>query len=47
MGAVLSSGLAKLSELDTVLSLEDLYLLFEIVIVDSQNRAIANAQDTD
>jgi hypothetical protein len=38
IGAVVSSGLATLHELDTVYGLEDLYNLLEIAMVDAYNR---------
>lgn len=38
IGAVVSSRLATLVELDTVLSVEDAYLLLEVVNVDAHNR---------
>ena len=43
-GAVVSSGLATLHELDTVYSVEDLYLLLEVVMVDSNNRRVASEE---
>ena len=44
IGTVVSSKLATLAELDTVLGAEDLYDLLEILTVDAQNRKIAAAQ---
>ena len=41
IGAVISSKLASLVELDTVLGAEDLYDLLEIIAVDSHNNYIA------
>jgi len=41
LGAVISSRLATLHELDTVYGTEDLYALLEIVSVDSHNQRIA------
>lgn len=38
IGRVLSSGMAKLHELDTVYSIEDAYLMLDIVIIDAVNR---------
>lgn len=38
IGAVISSGKATLVELDTVLGLQDVYDLLEIVAVDEHNR---------
>jgi len=40
LGAVISSRLATLHELDTVLSVEDMYDLLEIVVVDAVNDAL-------
>jgi hypothetical protein len=37
MGAVISSRLATLAELDTVLSVEDAYALLEIRAIDAHN----------
>ena len=45
IGAVISSGRASLVELDTVLSVEDVYVLLEITAVDSYNRQLANKRD--
>ncbi|MBI1213620.1 MAG: transcription elongation factor GreA [Alphaproteobacteria bacterium] len=42
MGAVVSAGLATLVELDTVLSVGDLYALIEILRVDACNRYLIN-----
>jgi hypothetical protein len=38
IGRVLSSGMAKLHELDTIYSVEDAYLMLDIIIVDAANR---------
>jgi hypothetical protein len=38
---VVSSRLATLAELDTVLGAEDLYMLLEIISVDAHNQRIA------
>jgi hypothetical protein len=37
IGAVISSRLASMAELDTVLGAEDLYTLLEILVVDNYN----------
>lgn len=42
IGAVISSGKATLVELKTVLGLEDVYDLLEIISVDAHNRRIMN-----
>jgi hypothetical protein len=42
---VISSRLATLVELDTVLGAEDLYLLLEIIAVDNHNARVANEPD--
>ena len=44
IGIVISSKLATLVELDTVLSAEDLYMLLEIISVDAHNQRIANKE---
>ena len=41
IGAVISRGLATLTELDTVYGAEDLYLMLEIISVDTHNERIA------
>jgi hypothetical protein len=38
IGRVLSSGMATLRELETVYSVEDAYLLLDIIVVDAANR---------
>ena len=43
---MISSGKATLVELDTVLGMDDLYDLLEIIMVDAHNRAIINKRDT-
>ncbi len=42
IGAVVSSGKASLAELNSVLSIEDAYMLLEVTAVDSYNRQLAN-----
>lgn len=42
IGAVISSRLATLHELDTVYGTEDLYAFLEIIAVDTYNQLIAN-----
>jgi hypothetical protein len=42
IGAVISARLATKVELDTVLGMEDVYDLLEIVSVDAYNRQLAN-----
>jgi hypothetical protein len=44
VGAVVSSRLATMAELDTVLGSEDLYDLLEIACVDSYNQYIASKE---
>jgi hypothetical protein len=39
---VISGGKATLHELDTVYSVEDVYLMIDIIKVDAQNRNTAN-----
>lgn len=43
---MISSGKATLVELDTVLGMDDLYDLLEVIMVDAHNRAVINARDT-
>jgi hypothetical protein len=38
IGRVLSSGMAKLHELDTIYSVEDVYLMLDIIVVDAANK---------
>lgn len=40
IGAVISSGLATLAELDSVYGVKDLYDLLEVVMVDAFNRSV-------
>jgi len=40
IGAVVSSRLATLAELDSVYSVEDMYDLLEVLAVDAYNRAL-------
>ena len=42
IGTVISSRLATLTELDTVLGIEDLYDLLEVISVDAYKDYIAN-----
>ena len=41
VNAVVSSRLATLAELDTVYGTADLYLLYEVLIVESVNKRLA------
>jgi hypothetical protein len=41
IGAVVSKGLAKLHELDTIYGTQDLYDMLEILIVDNYNIALS------
>ena len=41
IGRVISSKLATLSELDTILGIEDVYDLLEVMAVDSYNKNLA------
>ena len=45
IAVVVSSGHAKLHELDTVYGMSDLYDMLEIFTVDSHNRRIAQSED--
>lgn len=45
IAVVVSSGHAKLHELDTVYGMADLYDLLEIVSVDGHNRRLAQSED--
>jgi len=45
IGAVISSRLATLHELQTVYGTEDLYAFLEVISVDAYNQAIANRRD--
>lgn len=45
IGAVISSRLATMVELDTVLGTEDLHDLLEIAAVDAYNKQLANKPD--
>lgn len=38
LGLVISSRLASIVELDTVLSVEDVYLLLDVIAVDNHNK---------
>jgi hypothetical protein len=44
MGTVLSKGLARLHELDTVYGVKDLYDLLEVATIDDYNARIANQE---
>lgn len=39
---MISSGRATLHELDTVYSVEDVYLMLEVVMVDAYNQRVVN-----
>ncbi len=43
IGRVLSSGMASLCELDTVLGCSDLYMMMEVIAVDDYNQALMNS----
>jgi len=45
IGAVISSKLATKVELDTVLGMEDVYDLLEIIMVDAHNKHIAEKSE--
>lgn len=45
IGAVLSSRMATIVELDTVLSMEDVYDMLEIIMVDAHNKQIAEKSE--
>ncbi|WP_347558577.1 transcription elongation factor GreA [Robbsia sp. KACC 23696] len=42
IGTVISSGKATLAELETVLGMEDVYDLLEIIAIDAYNKQIAS-----
>lgn len=42
IGALISSGKATLEECSTVYSVEDVYLMLEVVAVDAHNRKMAD-----
>jgi hypothetical protein len=42
IGAVISSGHARMTELDSALGIEDLYNLLEIIQIDAHNQRIAS-----
>jgi hypothetical protein len=42
IGAVLSSRLATMAELETLLGMEDVYDLLEIIAIDAHNKRIAS-----
>lgn len=45
IGAVVSSRYASLIELQTAYGVEDLYLLIEIIVIDSHNQKIAESKN--
>lgn len=45
LGAVISSKLATLHELDTVYGVQDMWDLLEIVTVDNHNSGVINGDD--
>lgn len=45
IGAVISSRLATMAEIETVLGMEDIYDLLEIITVDAHNKQIANKSE--
>lgn len=47
IGAVMSAGHAKLFELETIYSVEDVYLMLEINSIDSYNRIVASKSKKD
>ena len=42
---MISAGFATLHECNTVYSLEDVYSMLEIIMVDAHNRKVAAAED--
>lgn len=40
IGAVISSGKATLHELNTVLGIEDVYTILEVIAIDAHNRHV-------
>ena len=42
IGALISAGKATLHECDTVYSVEDVYLMLEVVIIDAHNKRVAD-----
>ncbi len=42
IGVIVSSGKATLAELDSVYSLEDAYLLLDVILVDAHNQRMAD-----
>lgn len=42
IGALVSTGKATLHECETVYSIEDVYLMLEVVIIDAHNRHVAD-----
>lgn len=47
IGAVLSAKMASIVELSTVLSIEDVYIVLEVLSVDAHNREVLNNADGD
>lgn len=45
IGAVISARLATMAELETVLGMEDVYDLLEIIAVDAHNKRIAQQSE--
>lgn len=42
VGAIISSRLGTLLECDTVYSVEDVYLMLEVLMIDAHNKAVAD-----
>jgi hypothetical protein len=45
IGAVISSGKATMAELETVLGIEDVYDLLEIITIDAYNKRVAEKSE--
>ncbi|THD45420.1 hypothetical protein ERD95_17355 [Enterobacteriaceae bacterium ML5] len=45
IASVISGGLAKLHELDTVYSVQDMWWMIEIQTVDNHNKSVAGASN--
>lgn len=43
IGVVVSADKATLAECDTILSVEDVYLLLEVIAIDAHNKRMARA----
>ena len=41
IGAVISAGKASLNECQTIYSVEDVYLMLEVIAIDAHNRRVA------